>query len=154
MSAYVISGDCCMPSSETLFFCSVPRGRIGAVAPQNSRVSASLRSIPPLRYGMDTPLTSFTPLRKEQVSGFLRKPCFSFFFCLLPRCPRYVLPELPLCIFLLGWRTFPQSWRSGFCQALPDDRRAPEGRGLERIRGASYALNVPAKQKPSPFVSS
>jgi hypothetical protein len=30
--------------------------------------------------------------------------------------------------------------------SLPDDRRAPEGRGLEGIRGASYALNVPAKQ--------
>jgi hypothetical protein len=49
---------------------------------------------------------------------------------------------------LLGWRTVPESWWSGFCQALPDERRAPEGRvGLERIRGASYAFDVPAKQK-------
>ncbi len=30
----------------------------------------------------------------------------------------------------------------------------PKGSGLEGIRGASYALDVPAKQKPSPFVSS
>ena len=30
----------------------------------------------------------------------------------------------------------------------------PKGVGLERMRGASYALDVPAKQKPSPFVSS
>jgi hypothetical protein len=37
-------------------------------------------------------------------------------------------PELPLC-FLLGWRMFPSSWRSGFGQALPDERRAPEGLG-------------------------
>jgi hypothetical protein len=36
--------------------------------------------------------------------------------------------DIPL-LFLLGWRTYPQSWRSGFGQALPDDRRAPEGLG-------------------------
>jgi hypothetical protein len=50
--------------------------RKGANAPQKSRVSASL-----LRYRseVDKPLTSFTPLRKEQVSGFRRKPCPSIF---------------------------------------------------------------------------
>jgi hypothetical protein len=54
--------------------------------------------------------------------------------------------DVPL-LFLLGWRTFPSSWRSGFGQALPDNRRTPEARGLEGIRGVSYALTVPAKQK-------
>jgi hypothetical protein len=27
----------------------------------------------------------------------------------------------PLCFFWFGWRTFPESWRSGFCQALTAD---------------------------------
>jgi hypothetical protein len=31
--------------------------------------------------------------------------------------------------------------------SLSADKRSPEGLGLERIRGASYALAVPAKQK-------
>jgi hypothetical protein len=30
--------------------------------------------------------------------------------------------------------------------SLPDDRRAPEGLGLEGICKASYAIDVPAKQ--------
>jgi hypothetical protein len=57
-------------------------------------------------------------------------------------------------LFLLGWRTYPESWRSGFGQALPDlpaGRQAagghPKGLGLEGIHGASYAFDVPAKQK-------
>jgi hypothetical protein len=40
--------------------------------------------------------------------------------------------DLPL-LFLLGWRTFPVSWRRGFCQALT--RRfggSPEGRGARQ----------------------
>jgi hypothetical protein len=36
--------------------------------------------------------------------------------------------DIPL-LFLLGWRTFLEIWRSGFCQALTDDRRSPEGLG-------------------------
>ena len=31
--------------------------------------------------------------------------------------------------------------------SLSADKRSPEGLGLEGIRGASYALDVPAKQK-------
>ena len=31
--------------------------------------------------------------------------------------------------------------------SLSADKRSPEGLGLERMRGASYALTVPAKQK-------
>src|SRR5918992_5484350 len=43
--------------------------------------------------------------------------------------------SIPLLFCFAG--TFPQSWRSGFGQALPDERRAPEGLGLERMRGVS-----------------
>ena len=58
-----------------------------------------------------------------------------------------VPPRTSLLLFLLGWRTFPQSWRSGFGQACPTIGGHPKGLGLEGIRGASYALTVPAKQK-------
>jgi hypothetical protein len=71
---------------------------------------------------------------------------------LSPRDSPFGTSDVPL-LFLLGWRTFPSSWRSGFGQALPDlpaGRQAtgghPKGLGLEGIRGASYAFDVPAKQ--------
>ena len=53
--------------------------------------------------------------------------------------------ELPLPFF--AWLAHvPSELAERIRSSLPDDRRAPEGLGLDRIRGDSYALTVPAKQ--------
>jgi hypothetical protein len=56
----------------------------GKGLPPLSSQGSPLRSDPILRSrcGLDKPLTSFTPLIKEQLSGFLRKPCLSIFLLL------------------------------------------------------------------------
>jgi hypothetical protein len=79
---------------------------------------------------VDKPLTSFTPLFNRAIIGLSEKALslyFSFAEYLAHR--GMVSPEDPPFLFLLGWRTFGKSWWSGFGQALPDDRRAPEGLG-------------------------
>jgi hypothetical protein len=99
------------------------------------------------RCEVDTPLTSFTPLLIKQVSGFLRKPCLAIFLFLSTSIFEVRPLRTPLFAFLLGWCTFPQSWRSGFGQAYPTTGGHPKGLGLEGSRGASYAFDVPANQK-------
>jgi hypothetical protein len=120
--------------------------------PPLCRQGSPPRSDPHLRYrsGVDKLLTAFTPLGIKQASGFLRKPSLSIFLFVsaLESMSRfsgnhsahhgaaaYYLavrgissPRTSLCFF--AWLAHvPQSWRSGFGQALPDDRRAPEGLG-------------------------
>src|ERR671915_146767 len=60
-----------------------------------------LRSDPILRYrcGLDKPLTSFTPLEKEQLSGFLRKPSLSIFLLLSTSLSGVYPPENSLFAF-------------------------------------------------------
>jgi hypothetical protein len=83
--------------------------------------------------------------------------------CLLPRCPRYSFPTcspfgrystVPPFAFLLSLAHVLFELAERILSSLSADKHSPEGRGLERIRGASYALDVPAKQKPSPLVAS
>jgi hypothetical protein len=79
---------------------------------------------------MDKPLTSFTPFVINQLSGLSPKDLTLYFsFAGYLAIQGIVSLGTPPLHFLLGWRTFPESWRSGFGQALPDDRRAPEGLG-------------------------
>jgi hypothetical protein len=116
MAAYVILCGCCIPSSTTL-----PSQARKGLPPLRSQGSP-LHSDPFLRCrcGMGTPLTSFTPLYKSTYRAFSGSPLFLFFFCFIPRSPRHGLPETPFA-FLLSWRTFPESWRGRFCQALSAD---------------------------------
>jgi hypothetical protein len=55
---------------------------LGAAAPQQSRVSASLRSTSPLRSEVDKPLTAFTPLINKALIGLSPK-ALSIYFSLL-----------------------------------------------------------------------
>ena len=49
--------------------------------------------------------------------------------------------------FLLGWSTFGLAGGADSVKPCPTTGGHPEGVGLEGIRGASYALDVLAKQK-------
>jgi hypothetical protein len=98
---------------------------------------------------VDKPLTSFTPhFKNKQLSGFLRKPFFSFFFCLIPRSPRHGVPgRSSLCFFCLAGARTLRVGGADSVKPCPTTGGHPKGLGLEGIRGASYALTVPAKQK-------
>jgi hypothetical protein len=78
MSAYPIPCGCCIPPPKPSF-------TSGKGLPPLRTQGSPLRSDPLLRYRceVDKPLTSFTPLIKEQSSGFLRKPSLSIFLLLL-----------------------------------------------------------------------
>jgi hypothetical protein len=57
-------------------------------------------------------LTSFTPIVKQAIIGLSEKALLLIFLEYLAALVM-ASPELSLC-FLLGWHTFPESWRSGF----------------------------------------
>ena len=131
-----------------------------------------LRSDPILRYrcGLDKPLTSFTPLFKRAIIGLSPKALL-LIFLLIPlwrACPGSpgITPhsimvvqlitslyeawpprELPLCFFCLAGARSPQAGGADSVKPCPTTGGHPKGLGLEGIRGASYALAVPAKQK-------
>src|SRR5918999_1801053 len=79
---------------------------------------------------MDKPLTSFTPPINKAIIG--ERGTAS--------------PELPFAFF--AWLAHvPLKLAERILSSLSADKRSPKGLGLEGIRGASYALDVPAKQK-------
>jgi hypothetical protein len=117
--------------------------------PLRSQGSA-LRSDPFLRCrsGVDKPLTSFTPLLKKHVSGFLRKPSLSIFSFAKYLAPRGIAdPSTPLCFFYLAGARSLRAGGANSVKPCPTIGGHPKGVGLEGIRGASYTLTVPAKQK-------
>src|SRR5918999_1037464 len=122
--------------------------RKGAAAPQKSRVSASLRSTSPLSLRSGHALDCFHPAYKSTYRAFSESPLFLFFFCLLPRSPRHGVPERSsLCFFCLAGARTPRAGGADSVKPCPTTGGHPKGVGLEGIRGASYALTVPAKQK-------
>jgi hypothetical protein len=56
-------------------------------------------------------------------------------------------PGTPPLLFLLGWRTFPEAGGADSVKPCATTGGHLKGVGLEGIRGDSYALTVPAKQK-------
>src|SRR5918992_1251594 len=129
-------------------YCTVSGARKGAHAPQKSRVSASLRSIPPLPLRNGQALDFFHPALKKQVSGFLRKPCFSFFFILCTSLFEAEPPRnLPLCLFCFAGA---RSLKAGGADSVkPQALRVTSYRrsGLTESAPPAFRERAPAKQK-------
>ena len=122
--------------------------RKGAAAPLPSRVSASLRSIPPLSLRKGQALDCIHPAGSKAIIGLSEKALLLIFLFLRTSHPeaRAQQDVSPLCLFpLLAHVRFELAER--ILSSLSADKRSPEGLGLERIRGASYALTAPAKEK-------
>jgi hypothetical protein len=118
---------------------------------------------------VDTPLTSFTPLFINRAIIGLSGKALSFYFSfvlgascssnpgiasqsawlcsLIPRCPRHGFPDVSPFAFFAWLAHVPCKLAERILSSLSADKRSPEGLGLERMRGVSYACNVPAKQK-------
>jgi hypothetical protein len=104
------------------------------------------------RHWQGQALDFFHPLLKKAIIGLSPK-AFSFYFSFsrTPCLPRCGLPGTPPLLFLLSLAHVSLKLAERIWSSLPDERRAPKGLGLDGIRGASYAPNVPAKQKRVTF---
>src|SRR5918999_1899182 len=139
---YPVPCVCCIPTPPPSF---PARKGLPPLRTQGS----PLRSDPFLRYrsGMDKPLTSFTPLFKSNYRAFSESPLNLIFFCLIPRYPRDGVPgRSSLCFFCLAGARFLRAGGADSVKPCPTIGGHPKGLVLEGIRGASYALDVPAKQ--------
>jgi hypothetical protein len=132
------------------------------------------KGLPPLR-SQGSPLRSdpfgtitldfFHPASIQAIIGLSPKALLLIFLFLnTSHTEAWRLRNLPL-LFLLGWRTFPLSWRSGFCQALRgclksryDRRENSEGSAMEKeekrypsdLTEAEWAILEPLIPRPKP----
>jgi hypothetical protein len=120
-------------ATQTFFYL-----RKGAAAPLLSRVSASLRSIPPLSLRNGQALDCIHPAGKKARIGLSPK-ALSFYFPF----PAYLAirgrtsPGTSLLLFWLGWRTFGLAGGADSVKPCLTRGGHPKGLGLEGIRGAS-----------------